>query len=179
MNSSKRNFEQFLEPSAALKYSAEGFRMIRVLREMFMSAHRLHDLYSDEIKDVERFRMELSSSLSSDSDRTKELAERWGFFLKTRASLMEPWSSLVAGLIGLLSATSAFLAYYKDAVHIAVMVSLPVFAIMLIALKANFDDRIAWFKYVASHLEAISKVGVRSVLVKAKPPLERVGRLQD
>lgn len=82
MSSSKCKFEEFFVPSAAINYSVERSRMVRVLKEMFLSAHKLHDHYSVEIQDVEQFRAELSSSLSSDGNQAKVLAERWGFFSK-------------------------------------------------------------------------------------------------
>lgn len=80
---------------------------------------------------------------------------------------MEPWSSLIAGCIGLFGAVSAFLAIFKDSVPVAVLVGFPITTLVLIVIKAHFDDRIAWFKYVASHLDAILKVGSRETLINS------------
>ena len=158
-----RTIEYFLSARVARAYSLHFHRFGRILPELFSSAPSLHEHYSNELVEIERFRSDLAASLSQDPDQVRKVAERWALFLKTRALAMESWSSLATALVAISGVSGTLFTLVATSVKaphapVTLAVFLSAGAVSLF-FKTILDHRIFWFGFVSAHREAISKLG--------------------
>ena len=167
MNGKKRTIEDFLEPAAAYRFSWGKFRLLRIAIECFQSSHSLSQTYTDDMLAIEAFRADLSACLASNDQDAKSISERWAFFLRSRATMMESWSTFFAALMTLLGLSSALLALlFTNKIGASttwMAIAFPLIAIASLVVKAHVDDRVAWYKFVSCHLEAIARMGAHPV----------------
>lgn len=163
-----RTIEDFLDIKVANDYSIENHKFTKVFREVFGSSAHLYKAYTFEIREVERFRSDLAAAMATDPSDYQKIAERWALFLKLRSTVMEFWSGLSAAFVaifGLASAGYALLSSVsKQSPPTTLLLTMLAASLFFVATKFYIDKRAFWYKFLSSHLEAISKVGVHAVL---------------
>lgn len=164
-NSSPRQLEHFLTQEYANKYNERRYGLRWLWTETTGDETALYRQINRDIVGYDKFRQELSSALSERPDALA-VTERWIYLLKPRIERLDFWASLWTAVLSILIAGLGFYAiiwstakFGKDLSVKDFILGLSLFTSFLIGmLKFEIERKKLWYKYVLSHMEAISKI---------------------
>lgn len=161
-----KNFEYFLTHEACKEHSLAhlGFNWIR--REISAHGDEFEKQIDRDIVRVQNLRAMIAGSLGSDHPSRNRAATAWGTFLKPRIEALDLWSIMVGSMASLIAAGTVLmnLAWSHKGTNQAFFTFAgAVTTCCLAAWKLEIDRRKIWYKYLASHLDAIKNLSTDEV----------------
>jgi hypothetical protein len=164
-SSSPKQLEHFLTKEYANKYNERWYGFRWLWTEMTGDETALSKQLNRDIVRYNKFRQEISVALSERPD-TLAVAERWIYLLKPRIERLDFWANLWGAVLPVFIAGLGIYALIWGTTKIGedlgirnLMVGLSLATSFFIGMyKFDIERKKLWYKYVLSHMEAISKV---------------------
>ena len=153
-----------LNKSAARKYFLKHHGFFSILSECFSCEERLIKKYDKvDILANDKFRDNLRKTLSSDENLVSTISENWSSLLKPKINILEMWSGLFSTLSALVGFGAGIVSFYPpEGIRENALWLMAAFwpsLLILLLLKFYVDRTSVWYKFICSHLDAISKEG--------------------